>query len=72
MSEFIRRSVGVGLVLACAVSTACGGESPERDGAGGSGWTRLLLGTEWVSQVLPPITEPLPTTVSPPRMVAPG
>jgi hypothetical protein len=28
-------------------------------------------GTEWTSQTLPPITEPSPITVSPPRMVAP-
>ncbi len=28
-------------------------------------------GTEWTSQTLPPMTEPAPMTVSPPRIVAP-
>ena len=34
--------------------------------------TVLPAGTEWVSQTLPPITQPSPMVVSPPRMVAPA
>ena len=37
---------------------------------GDSIWTFEQGGTEWVSHTLPPITEPRPITVSPPRMVA--
>ena len=34
--------------------------------------TVVLGGTLWVSHTLPPITEPRPMTVSPPRIVAPA
>ena len=55
----------------------CQSVSPEKQGKYNlpfaySGWYDTVLpgGTEWVSQVLPPITLWSPTTVSPPRMVA--
>lgn len=43
----------------------------EMMGEGVALYTVVFGSTEWVSHTLPPITEPAPTTVSPPRMVAP-
>jgi len=58
--------------------------APFNDGGGGVSFSRTRYssrlrpksfepgGTELVSHTLPPITEPAPITVSPPRIVAPA